>query len=85
LPYDYVTELLPVRITETELLVYKSDLSCIARHALLPRGAQLKSIIDGHRPKYAERGPDLDQLRRAFADLGEPANAFLSALEHTAV
>jgi hypothetical protein len=81
LPYEHVTELLPVRITENELFVYKSDLSCIARHALLPRGAQRQSVLDGHRPRHAERGPDLDHLRRAFADLGDPAAAFLSALE----
>ena len=81
LPYDYVTDLLPVRITENELFVYKPDLTCIARHALLPRGAQRQSILDGHRPRRAEHGPDLDQLRRAFADLGDPAAAFLAALE----
>jgi transposase len=81
LPYDYVTDILPVRITENELFIYKADLSCIARHPLLPRGAQLQSILDGHRPPHADRGPDLDQLRRAFADLGAPAAAFLAALE----
>jgi transposase len=81
LPYDYVTELLPVRVTENELFVYKSDLTCIARHVLFPRGAQLRSILPGHRPKHAEHGPDLDHLRRTFADLGDPAIAFLSALE----
>jgi transposase len=81
LPYDYVTELLPVRITENELFVYKPDLECIARHPLLPRGAQLRSVLDGHRPRRAEHGPDLDQLRRAFADLGDPGAAFLAALE----
>ena len=81
LPYDYVTELLPVRITENELFVYKPDLDCLARHALLPRGAQLRAVLDGHRPRNAERGPDLDHLRRAFADLGDPAAAFLAALE----
>lgn len=81
LPYDYVTELLPVRISEAELFVYAADLTCIARHALLPRGAQRRSVLDGHRPRNAERGPDLDQLRRVFSDLGEPANAFLLALE----
>ena len=82
LPYEYVTDILPVRITENELFIYKTDLSCIARHPLLPRGAQLQSILDGHRPRNAERGPDLDQLRRAFADLGAPAAAFLAALEN---
>ncbi len=81
LPYEYVTEILPVRITDRELFVYKADLTCIARHPLLPRGAQRRSILDGHRPRRAERGPDLDQLRRAFADLGDPAAAFLAALE----
>jgi transposase len=81
LPYDYVTEILPVRITDHELFIYKADLSCIARHPLLPRGAGRQSILDGHRPPGGERGPDLDQLRRAFADLGDPAAAFLAALE----
>jgi len=81
LPYEYVTDILPVRITEHELFIYKADLSCIARHPLLARGAQLQSILDGHRPPHAERGPALDQLRCAFAALGEPAAAFLAALE----
>jgi transposase len=81
LPYEYVTEILPVRITESELFVYKPDLTCIARHALLPRGAQERAILPGHRPRRADHGPDLDQLRGAFADLGEGAADFLAALE----
>ena len=81
LPYEYVTEILPVRITENELFVYKADLTCIAQHELKPRGAQQQSILPGHRPPHAERGPDLEQLRRAFRDLGDPASAFLDALE----
>lgn len=81
LPYEYVTDILPVRITEDELFIYKPDLTGIARHALLPRGAQRRSILDGHRPPHADRGPDLDQLRRAFAGLGDPAAAFFAALE----
>ena len=81
LPYEWVTEILPVRITENEIFIYKPDLTCIARHALLPRGAQQESTLDGHRPRHADRGPELDQLRRAFADIGDPAAAFLAALE----
>jgi hypothetical protein len=80
-PPPFGTEILPVRITENELFIYKPDLSLIARHPLLARGAQLQSILPGHRPRHAERGPDLDQLRRAFADLGDPGVAFLAALE----
>lgn len=81
LPYDYVTDILPVRVTENELFIYRADLKCIARHPLLPRGAQLESVLEGHRPQFAERGPDLDQLRVAFAAMDERASAFLSALE----
>ncbi len=81
LPYDYVTEILPVRVTSSELFVYKADLTCIARHALLPRGAQQDSILAGHRPCHAERGPDLDQLRVAYAQMDERASTFLAALE----
>jgi len=81
LPYEYVTEILPVRITENELFVYKADLTCIARHELKPRGAQQQSILPGHRPPRAEYGPDLDQLRRAFQDLGDAGAQYLTALE----
>lgn len=81
LPYEYVTEILPVRITERELFVYKADLTCIARHALRPRGAQEQSVLGGHRPRHADRGPDLDQLRTAFEGIDERAAAFLGALE----
>ena len=81
LPYEYVTEMLPVRITERELFIYKADLTCIARHELLPRGAQEYSVLHGHRPRLAERGPDLEQLRSTFAGLDDNAAAFLSALE----
>ena len=81
LPYEHVTEILPVRVTEKELFVYRGDLTCIARHTLSPRGAQHRSVIEGHRPRHAERGPDLDQLRVAFAGLDERAAAFLSGLE----
>jgi transposase len=81
LPYEYVTELLPVRITENELFIYKGDLTCIARHPLLPRGAELTSDLPGHRPQGAERGPDLDQLRRTFQNLGDIGAEYLAALE----
>jgi len=81
LPHEYVTEIPPVRITENELFVYKADLSCIARHELKPRGAQERSILPGHRPPRVEYGPDLEQLRGVFKDLGDPAAEFLAALE----
>jgi transposase len=48
MPYEYVTEILPLRITERELFVYKPDLTCIARHALmLP-----STLIGRHSPVF---------------------------------
>jgi len=38
-PYDHVTDILPVRITQRELFVYAADLRCVARHELAPRSA----------------------------------------------
>jgi hypothetical protein len=81
LPYEYVTEILPVRITENELFIYKADLTCLARHPLLPRGAERTSDLPGHRPQGAAHGPDLDQLRRTFQDLGDSGAEYLVALE----
>jgi transposase len=80
LPYEHVTDLLPVRITQTELFVYGADLRLLAKHELRTPGAAEDAELPGHHPR-ASRGPDLDQLRRAFADLGPHASDFLAALE----
>jgi len=81
LPYDHVTEILPLRITQRELYVYAADLTLIARHELLPKGAGFMAILPGHRPAFAKRGPDLDQLRAAYGEMGPQAASFLRALE----
>ncbi len=82
LPYEHVTDILPLRVTEAELFVYGADLKCIARHGLLRKGAGEKTTLPEHRPAHrAARGADLDQLRLAYAGLGEPAARFLAAME----
>jgi transposase len=80
-PYDHVTDILPVRITQRELFVYAADLDCVARHDLAPRGAGRKLDPAGLHP--AARGKalvDLDQLRVAFDGLGEGAALFFRLL-----
>jgi transposase len=81
LPYEHVTEILPLRVTARELFVYAADLTCIARHELRPRGAGLEVVQPGHRPRHAERGPDMELLRGAFLDMGGQAPDFLALLE----
>jgi transposase len=76
-PYEHVTDILPVRVTQREIFIYAPDLRVVARHELAPRsaGAQVGSHLAPSR-----RGPDLDQLRAAFDDMGEAAGDFLRAL-----
>lgn len=76
-PYDHVTDLLPVRITQRELFVYAADLRCVARHELAPRGAGKKLDPAGLHPAPQRRSPvDLDQLHVAFGNMGDHAAEF---------
>lgn len=80
-PYEHVTDILPVRITQRELFAYAADLTCIARHELHAKGAGLRRTVAAHHPSAHRRGADLDQLRDAFAGLGHAAERFVAELE----
>ena len=76
-PYDHVTDLLPVRVTQSELFVYAADLRCVARHELAPRGAGKRLDPAGLHPKPQRKSPiDLEQLRVAFDHMGAHAADF---------
>lgn len=80
-PYDHVTDILPVRITQNELFVYAADLSCVARHALAPKGQGLRLDPAGLHPPPGRQNPiDLDQLRAAFDQMGEDAASFFQLM-----
>lgn len=79
-PYEHVTDILPVRVTQNELLIYGADLSLLARHELVPRGAGLDVDPELIHPPWNRRGADLDQLRQTFGDLGEQARLFFAGL-----
>lgn len=76
-PYEHVTDILPVRVTQRELFVYAADLSCVARHELAPRGQGLKlDPAQLHPPPHRKSPIDLDQVQIAFSGMGERAAAF---------
>jgi len=80
-PYDHVTDILPVRITQQELFVYGADLKCIARHELAPRGAHAELDPAGfHRPASRTAASDADQLVDAFQSLGPHGPDFIQFL-----
>lgn len=76
-PYEHVTDILPVRITQRELFVYAADLRCVARHELAPRGAGLDLDPAGLHPPPRRRSPlDLEQVGLAYEAMGEGAAEF---------
>jgi transposase len=83
IPWQRIGQLLPVRITESEVIVYDPDIREIARHERLPASATGKySTHHEHRP-----GSDLrrkqELLRQRFAELGAEAVSFFDQLIRT--
>ena len=79
-PWRYIGSMLPVRITEKELIVYGPQVEEIARHALLPATVTgQRVVLKEHRPVEDARRRQA-QLEERFAELGEPGRQFLEGL-----
>jgi hypothetical protein len=74
---------LPLRITEEELIVYGRDLEVLARHRRLPRTVTgQRSESPDHRPREDSKQREA-HLRACFAELGPAARRFLEGLLKT--
>ena len=78
-PWRWVGEVLPVRITEMELFVYDRQIHELARHPLLTGPSGRKQTAPEHRPPK-NHNQQLEQLRERFAELGTIASRFLEGL-----
>ena len=78
-PWRLIGELLPVRVTETELMVYNGHIQEVARHLLYQGLSGEKRIEPAHRPPV-DHTQQIEQLRQRFAELGEIAGLFLEGL-----
>jgi len=79
-PWRHVGQVLPLRITESELFVYGPHIQQIARHTLLPPGAtHQQQVLPGHRPTESRRLQD-ERLRESFDAFGKIGQVFLSGL-----
>ncbi len=82
-PWRLVGQMLPVRMTEHELIAYDRRLGEIARHELFAAGVKgHKREEPKHRPSR-DRREELEELRARFAELGEVASGFLEGLLQT--
>jgi transposase len=79
-PYDHVTDILPVRMTQTEVFIYAADLKLVARHELAPRGAGRDVAPPGTHQPWSRPAADLDQLKQAFTSIGEAGALFFAGL-----
>lgn len=79
-PWRYIGLTLPVRITETEVVIYGPQIEEIARHRLFPRHAS------GQISRFPEHQPSDDSekkyevLKQRFDELGEVAARFFAGL-----
>jgi len=82
-PWQRIGELLPVRVTEKELIVYGPDVKEIARHELFPSG------VTGQKNSLPEHSPGRDHqqkrelLKQRFAEFGPDGTLFFDELLRT--
>lgn len=78
-PWQLMGEILPVRVTETELILYDRQIQPLARHPLLRGQVGQRQTDPSHRPPRDHR-EQLEMLRQRFAELGEVGSRFLEGL-----
>jgi transposase len=79
-PWSYIGQVLPVRITENEVVIYSPGIDAIARHTVLPRNVQgVRQTLKNHHPSDDPHQREL-LLRQRFEQLGPVAVQFLDGL-----
>ncbi len=79
-PWSSIGQVLPVRITDGEVIIYSIGLEEIARHALVPSTRTgVRQLIKSHHPT-GDPEERTRLLRQRFAELGPVGLAFLDGL-----
>jgi transposase len=82
-PWRYIGSMLPVRVTEKELIVYGHEVEEIARHAILPRTVRGQRVVHKEHQPVEDARRRQAQLEERFAELGDPGRRFLEGLLKT--
>ena len=80
-PYEHVTDYLPVRVTSDQVIIYGRDLEVVAVHTRRAKGLHERARLPGRDVPQRSRGADLDVLRPVFDALGDGAGDYLRGLE----
>jgi hypothetical protein len=79
-PWQRIGELLPLRVTENEVIIYSPHIVEIARHQLIPTGVQGQKLTqESHRPGRDQRERH-EVLKRRFEELAAQGGYFFEAL-----
>ena len=79
-PFSHIGQVLPVRVTETAVLIYSIGLEEVARHALVPRTQTgVRQLIKAHH-RVDDPVDRTRLLRERFGELGPVALQFLDGL-----
>jgi len=79
-PYEHVADILTMKATEQEILIYSPELDLIVRHERARAG--MKIVLDSwsiHGVKTARYG--LEPVRHQFVELGDDAEEFLRGIQ----
>jgi transposase len=79
-PWCYIGQLVPVRITEHEVVVYSPAVEEVARHALMPRTRTGQRQVGASHPARADANERFAVLAERFQALGPAAQRFLDGL-----
>jgi transposase len=78
-PSDNIADILTIKATETEVMLYNPELELVANHERQPAGSNRRIENPEHaKPKKDRYG--LEPVREAFTSLGEAAATFLAGL-----
>jgi transposase len=79
-PYEYIADIVTVKATETEIVVYSPELRVIAHHERKPMGAS-QTVEDPNHRKSDKVRYGLEPVKQAFLALGDSASDFLKGLK----
>ncbi|MBW1916134.1 MAG: IS21 family transposase [Deltaproteobacteria bacterium] len=79
-PYEYVADILTIKATEHDVLIYSPDLEQIACHERLPKLAGKSTENPDHRKSKKVRY-GLESIKDTFLSLGPEAESFLVGLK----
>jgi transposase len=78
-PSEHIADILSLKATEQEILIYSPEIELIAHHQRYPAGLG-KRIENPDHFKTRKRRYGLEPVREAFLELGEMAESFLKGL-----